>query len=121
LNVEYTALNVTENIYSNSEAYTKFNLKSEVKNIMKKMITVKEAALVSGLSEYEIRIGLKQGRFPFYAVGNKGKKYMIDCELFLETLNKIVLNNMQTAKEEALDSKESNIVIYNNIRRVKAQ
>ncbi|OPZ87089.1 MAG: hypothetical protein BWY74_03479 [Firmicutes bacterium ADurb.Bin419] len=88
---------------------------------MKKMITVKEAALISGLSEYEIRIGLKQGRFPFYAVGNKGKKYLLDCELFLETLNKIVLNNMQTAKEESLDSRESNIISYNNIRKVRVQ
>ena len=88
---------------------------------MKKMITVKEAALVSGLSEYEIRIGLKQGRFPFYAVGNKGKKFLLDCELFLETLNNIVLNNMQVVKEESLDSRKSNIVTYNNIRKVKAQ
>jgi hypothetical protein len=88
---------------------------------MKKMITVKEAALVSGLSEYEIRIGLKQGRFPFYAVGNKGKKYLLDCELFLETLNNISLNNMKAVKEDTFDSRGSNIVIYNNIRRVKAQ
>ena len=88
---------------------------------MKKMISVKEAALISGLSEYEIRIGLKQGRFPFYAVGNKGKKYLLDCELFLETLNNISLSNMQAAKEEAFDSRESNIVTYNNIRKIKAQ
>jgi hypothetical protein len=88
---------------------------------MKKMITVKEAALISGLSEYEIRIGLKQGRFPFYAVGNKGKKYLIDCELFLETLNEIVLNNMQSAKEESLDLRENNIVTFNPIRKVKAR
>lgn len=87
---------------------------------MKKMITVKEAALVSGLSEYEIRIGLKQGRFPFYAVGNKGKKYLIDCELFLETLKNIVLNNMKANKEGQFDSSENNMLLL-PIRKIRAQ
>lgn len=87
---------------------------------MKKMITVKEASLISGLSEYEIRIGLKQGRFPFYAVGNKGKKYLIDCELFFETLKNIVLNNMKANKEDLFNSSENNMLLL-PIRKVKVQ
>lgn len=92
---------------------SKLNFK--VENFMKKMITVKEAASISGLSEYEIRIGLKQGRFPFYAVGNKGKKYLLDCELFIETLNTIVINNMQVVKEESIE----NNISFIPIRKVK--
>jgi hypothetical protein len=84
---------------------------------MKKMITVKEAASVSGLSEYEIRIGLKQGRFPYYAVGNKGKKFLLDCELFLETLKNISMDNMQAAKEESIE----NNITFMPIRKVSTR
>ncbi len=39
---------------------------------MKKVITVKKSALISGVSEYDIRIGLKQGRFPFLCSWEQG-------------------------------------------------
>ena len=37
---------------------------------MGKLLTTKEAAQETGLSEYELRLGWKQGRYPALAVGS---------------------------------------------------
>lgn len=53
---------------------------------MDKMLTVKQAALETGLSEYELRQGIKSGKYPCYRVGAKGGKYLISLEILSETI-----------------------------------
>ena len=37
---------------------------------MNRLLTTKEASLATGLSEYELRLGAKQGRYPVLWLGN---------------------------------------------------
>ncbi|MCL2773936.1 MAG: hypothetical protein FWD71_11365 [Oscillospiraceae bacterium] len=85
---------------------------------MKKMINIKEASNIFGLSEYEIRIGIKNGRYPFYRIGQKRGKYLIDYELFANELKKASMNNMANASQSALSSEIINPDIYGKLRRV---
>ena len=85
---------------------------------MKKMITIKEAANIFGLSEYEIRIGIKNGRYPFYRIGQKRGKYLIDYELFANELKKASMNNMLNASKNVLPNEIINSDIYGTLRKV---
>lgn len=48
------------------------------------MLTIRETAKKSGLSEYTIRTWVKQGMFPFVLIG---RKYLISWNNFCEFLN----------------------------------
>ena len=85
---------------------------------MQKMISIKETAKIFGLSEYEIRIGIKNGRYPFYKIGQKRGKYLIDYELFASELKKASMNNMISAGKDAIPSEFINPDIYGKLRKV---
>ena len=52
----------------------------------KQMFTIQEAVKHFGISEYSIRMGIRQGIYPAIKIGGKRGKYLIDSELFESTL-----------------------------------
>ncbi|WP_250229679.1 hypothetical protein [Anaeropeptidivorans aminofermentans] len=68
---------------------------------MGKMITIKQAACEFGLSEYELRMGIKNGKYPYIRVGEKNGKYLLSREQMTERIYKMSINNMKSA--EAFD------------------
>jgi DNA-binding transcriptional MerR regulator len=49
---------------------------------MASVMSIKEAAHISGLSVYAIRTGIKQGIFPAFRINGTGSKYFIDYNQF---------------------------------------
>jgi len=62
-------------------------------NKQKQMRTVKEIVEYFGISEYSIRAGIKQGKYPVIRIGGKNGKFLIDINLLEETLMKEALSN----------------------------
>lgn len=77
---------------------------------MKKMLTIKETSQVTGLSEYAIRLGIHQHRYPFLKVG---RKYLIDYATFIEVLRKQQLDNILTTVDTS-----QNAVGHCNLREI---
>ena len=48
-----------------------------------------------GISEYSIRMGIRQGMYPAIKIGGKRGKYLIDAELFESTLRIEAIMNMK--------------------------
>lgn len=70
---------------------------------MDTMLTIKQAALETGLSEHELRQGIKSGKYPYYRVGAKGGKYLISLEILKETISKGHFKN-QNINNQQLDT-----------------
>lgn len=47
----------------------------EQRGLFSRLATTKEASAVTGLSEYELRMGAKDGRYPVIMLGRPGNKY----------------------------------------------
>lgn len=77
----------------------------------KQKLTVKQASEQVGLSEYTIRMGIKQGRIPHIRTsGNKGKIF-IDITLLEEVLKQEAMGNI---------TPQANSPAYGEIRSVLA-
>ena len=63
------------------------------------LLTTKEAALKTGLSEYELRLGFKQGRYPALCVGNESQRSR-RLRWNLEILEEAIAEQMKSQKEE---------------------
>lgn len=61
----------------------------------KQMFTIQEAVKYFGISEYSIRMGIRQGVYPAIKIGGKRGKYLIDAELFESTLRMEAIRNMK--------------------------
>ncbi len=61
----------------------------------KQMFTIQEAVKYFGISEYSIRMGIRQGVYPAIKIGGKRGKYLIDAELFESTLRIEAIRNMK--------------------------
>lgn len=61
----------------------------------KQMFTIQEAVKNFGISEYSIRMGIRQGVYPAIKIGGKRGKYLIDAELFESTLRMEAIRNMK--------------------------
>ena len=61
----------------------------------KQMFTIQEAVKHFGISEYSIRMGIRQGVYPAIKIGGKRGKYLIDAELFKSTLRMEAIRNMK--------------------------
>lgn len=61
----------------------------------KQMLTIQEAVKYFGISEYSIRMGIRQGIYPAIKIGGKRGKYLIDAELFESTLRIEAIRNMK--------------------------
>lgn len=61
----------------------------------KQKFTIQEAVKHFGISEYSIRMGIRQGVYPAIKIGGKRGKYLIDAELFESTLRIEAIRNMK--------------------------
>lgn len=61
----------------------------------KQMFTIQETVKHFGISEYSIRMGIRQGVYPAIKIGGKRGKYLIDAELFESTLRIEAIRNMK--------------------------
>ena len=66
-----------------------------------RLLTVKEASAITGLTECELRLGAKQGRYPFIRTGKGGAKapYLFDIDLLNKAIKNLMEQNMKDAKE----------------------
>lgn len=65
----------------------------------KQMFTIQEAVKYFGISEYSIRMGIRQGVYPAIKIGGKRGKYLIDAELFESTLRMEAIRNMKNYRK----------------------
>lgn len=65
----------------------------------KQMFTIQEAVKYFGISEYSIRMGIRQGVYPAIKIGGKRGKYLIDAELFESTLRMEAIRNMKDSRK----------------------
>jgi hypothetical protein len=85
--LEYLIQKQTQNNSSNeAEAYG-------VK-IYFRAVGIKEAAAATNLTEGQIRIGIKEGKYPFEIVGAGRGKYILDIDLLIEVLENSMKQNM---------------------------
>ena len=69
---------------------------TKIKDVtQKQMLTIQEAVKHFGISEYSIRMGIRQGIYPAIKIGGKRGKYLIDYEKFESTLRIEAIRNMK--------------------------
>ncbi len=61
---------------------------------MNRLLTTKEAAQATGLTEYELRLGAKQGRYPVLLVGSENSSFR-RMRWDLETLQESIRKQME--------------------------
>ncbi len=74
-------------------------------------VGIKEAAVATGLTEYALRSGIRQGRFPHIRTGLGCGKILLDMDLLEDCLKREALENTQPAAP-------SNVIPYGQLRRV---
>ena len=66
---------------------------------MARLLTTAEAAAATGLSQYELRMGAKSGRYPCVLGGDKTKKFR-KMKWNLEALEAAIMQQMNKQPEE---------------------
>ncbi|WHH60419.1 hypothetical protein [Petroclostridium sp. X23] len=76
---------------------------------MSRRVLMKEAAKVTGLSEWELRTGAKAGRYPHMKVGNR---YIFDLDILEAHIKRMI--------EDSINPQESqeNISQYGKLRKI---
>lgn len=64
-----------------------------------RLLTTAEAAEATGLSEYELRLGAKQGRYPVIMTGNPANRFR-KMKWNLAALQDALMKQMEIAAEE---------------------
>ena len=64
------------------------------RGLYSRLITTEEAAAATGLSQYELRIGAKDGRYPVILTGKPGNKFR-KMKWNLDALNKAIRKQME--------------------------
>jgi hypothetical protein len=78
-------------------------------HMTKQILSIKEAAHVSGLSMYAIREGIKQGLFPAFRINGAGSKYYIDYDQFQSVIRKLSCPVQDYTNDDT---------VHNGIRRI---
>ena len=65
---------------------------------MNRLLTTKEAAQATGLTEYELRLGANQGRYPVLLVGSENSRFR-RMRWDLETLQESIRKQMELEPE----------------------
>jgi excisionase family DNA binding protein len=65
------------------------------------VMTIKETASVTGISQYTIRKGIKEGVFPAFRIGGIGSKYFIDINEFQNAINDLSKCNLRCEINES--------------------
>ena len=66
---------------------------------MNRLLTTKEVAELTGLSEYELRLGAKQGRYPVILLGSQDSQFR-RMRWNLEALQDAIQKQIQETQEE---------------------
>ena len=66
---------------------------------MSKLLTTAEASTATGLSEYELRMGAKDGRYPVILTGKPGNQFR-KMKWNLDALNDAIRKLMEIRPEE---------------------
>jgi hypothetical protein len=72
---------------------------SEFKSTEPMNLTLKQAALKTGLSIYELRTGAKKGKYPSMLVGLGKGKLIFDMELLSECIKTLMKSQMAENKK----------------------
>jgi hypothetical protein len=76
---------------------------------MTKIITIKEAVKLSGLTETALRTGIANGTFPAFRVGSSGRgKFMLDMDELEKAIKELARSNMKVKPVEPKEP-DSNI------------
>ena len=67
---------------------------------MARLLTTEEAAAANGLSQYELRLGAKDGRYPVIMLGKPGNKFR-KMRWNLDALNDALRKRMEQDQKEA--------------------
>jgi hypothetical protein len=76
---------------------------------MGKRVTIKEAVILTGLSEGELRRGVKSHKYPCMFVGTANKKVIFDIDLLEAHLEKLALENMMALQDVQTAAQRSKI------------
>lgn len=79
---------------------------------MGRRVNIKEASVAVGLSEWEIRQGIRQGRYPAMKVGTGKGKYIIDIDLLETRIQELMQANVSDRERDNQDT-------YGLIRRIQ--
>jgi hypothetical protein len=66
---------------------------------MGQKMLIKEASEKTGISGWELRRGIKCGRYPALKVGAGKGKYILDIELLEKRINELMQMNVSTENE----------------------
>jgi len=66
---------------------------------MPKMVGKKEASEATGLSEWELTRGAREGEYPCIRIGEGKGKFLFDIDLLFETLTKKAMANIAKPEE----------------------
>ena len=66
---------------------------------MPRMVSKKEAAELTGLSEWELGRGARAGEYPCVRIGEGRGKFLFDVDLLNEHLTKKVMENVRKKEE----------------------
>ena len=67
---------------------------------MARLLTTEEAAAATGLSQYELRLGAKDGRYPVIMLGKPGNKFR-KMRWNLDALDDALRQRMEQDQKEA--------------------
>jgi hypothetical protein len=67
---------------------------------MGKKLSIKDAANYVGLSEWELRQGIKSGRYPALKVGQGRGKYIVDIDLLEARIKELMIDNIRATERE---------------------
>lgn len=62
---------------------------------MGQKVLLKEAAELTGLSEWELSSGARSGRYPVLRVGSGRGKFVYDIDLLEKRINELMLQNVK--------------------------
>ena len=62
---------------------------------MRKVLTIKETAVATGLAIHELRQGARSGKYPAMRAGGPNGKLLFDAELLEQAITRIMLANTQ--------------------------
>ena len=84
---------------------------------MANIMTIREAAKTSGLSEWELRQGIRTGKYPAMKVGLGAGKYLVDIDLLEAQIKRAMLSNVRS---ETAEGEKNNIDYssYGKMRRI---
>ena len=82
------------------------------------MLTINEAARMTGLSAYEIRRRIHNGTIPHMRVGAKQTKILINEDVFINLLREESLSNIICKHNNISDDDSSDTVGYGKLRRI---